>query len=88
MTNIEKKINDFLLHLDKILFTKRKYFLGLCRDLGHYIRIYPVLLRLGIISFLIYNIWDDKIWESIVAKIIVTVIFYCMLRWIIPRRNY
>ena len=81
-----QKFNSFLLWLDSIFYSDRKYVLGLFRDLGHLIRLYPILFRATFLGFLIYHIWYDRIWESVVAKIIVATLGYLVLRWIIPRR--
>jgi len=88
MNKIENKITYFLVYLDKRLYTKRKYFLGLFRDIGHYLGLYPLLLRSGIVGIGIWQFWNDTKPESIIAKIIVAGIFYSILRWVIPRRSY
>jgi phage shock protein PspC (stress-responsive transcriptional regulator) len=85
---IEKKINNFLLYLDEKLYTKRKYLLGVFRDIGHYLRIYPMLLRITFIGILLWQIRDDQILESIFARIVVAGIIYLLLRWVVPRKNY
>jgi hypothetical protein len=88
MTNFEIKISNFLLKADEKLFTKRKYVLGLCRDVGHFLRLYPIFFRIAIIAFLIYHIWNDSMWESIVAKIVAATLLYAVARWIVPKREY
>jgi len=85
---MENKIEKVLIYLERKLYTKRKYCLGLCRDFGQYIRIYPILFRWGIVGILIYYIWGDQNIYSIIAKVIVTILCYLVVRCIIPRKSY
>lgn len=89
MKEMETKINNILLYWDKRLFTKKKYIMGLFRDIGNYLRIYPILLRSGSIIATIYWICSEKMDGVIViAKLIVIAIIYILMRFLIPRRIY
>lgn len=93
MKQIKKELIPFypetvLEYLDTKLFVKRKYAFGLFRDVGHYILIYPIILRLAAVGGLIYSFWSDIDWMPVIAKIITAILYYLFLRWIIPRRNY
>jgi len=88
MNKTKNTLIYILMHLEYKLYTPKKYALGLCRDVGHYIHIYPILFRISIIIGLIYSIWHDTLWEMIIAKIFVAIFYYCLLRLIIPRKFY